>query len=110
MDQKLKDFVSGLHPSTTVLSYGKAHQYEFPERKVDAVEVRNLYGQRIVWGCFSVEHNKSGLAKFKGRLANNSNTEGVTYIKSSPFVLLKDRVFQFFVDLINHTADSYKVG
>ena len=44
------------------------------DREVDAVLVRNLYGQKIVWGLFSVSRGK-----FKGGLANSGNTEDVSY-------------------------------
>lgn len=68
---ELDEFVGRLHPSTTLLSRGKA---VVMDREVDAVLVRNLYGQKIVWGLFSVSRGK-----FKGGLANSGNTEDVSY-------------------------------
>lgn len=70
----LEQFVVGLHSSTTVLSKGIA---TIRDKDVSAVEVENLYKQKIVWGFFSVDNRKD---KFVGKLANNANTEGVTYI------------------------------
>lgn len=65
------EFLRGLHPSTTVLSRGFATVLG---NTVEAVEVRNLYGQHIVWGEFSCNRGK-----FKGKLSNNAATEGVSY-------------------------------
>jgi hypothetical protein len=68
----LAKFVEGLHPSTTLLSTGKA---TVMGHTVAAVEVRNLYNQTIVWGVFDVDRGK-----YKGkRMANNANTDGVVY-------------------------------
>lgn len=72
MNEVLQKFVDNLHPSTELLSTGRAY---CQGREVDAVVVRNLYGQEIIWGMFSCDRGK-----FKGRLANNANTDGVTYI------------------------------
>jgi hypothetical protein len=71
MAEELEEFVKGLHPSTKLLSTGKAIVMGYT---VDAVLIRNLYGQEIVWGMFSVARGK-----FKGKLANNANTEDVVY-------------------------------
>lgn len=70
----LEQFIAGLHSSTTVLSKGIA---TIRNQDVSAVEVENLYKQKIVWGFFSVDNRKD---KFIGKLANNANTECVTYI------------------------------
>ena len=67
----LEELINNLHFSSTLLSRGKA---KVMDREMDAVLIRNLYGQEIVWGMFSVEKGK-----FKGKLANNANTEEVTY-------------------------------
>lgn len=67
----LGDFVQSLDHTTEILSFGKA---TVMEKDVDAVLVKNLYGQEIVWGHFSVSRGK-----FKGNLANNANTEEVVY-------------------------------
>jgi hypothetical protein len=70
----LKEFEANLHHTTKVLGYGTA---TVMEKTVDAIWVKNLYGQVIVWGMFSIERGK-----FKGKLANDANTEGVkTYFK-----------------------------
>ena len=71
MHQDLKKFVDELHPSTKLLSIGKAFVMG---NIVDAVEVKNIYNQIIVWGMFSVNRGK-----FRGGLANNANTEYVEY-------------------------------
>ena len=71
MDDRLQSFIDNIHPSSTVLSYGKA---TVMEKTVDAVLIRNLYKQEIVWGMFGVSRGK-----FKGHLANSANTEGVDY-------------------------------
>lgn len=68
---ELEAFLGKLHKSSSLLSYGIAH---VEGRDIPAVEISNLYGQKTVWGLFSVERGK-----FKGKLANNANTEGVTY-------------------------------
>jgi hypothetical protein len=60
-----------LHPSTEIISKGKAVVLD---HTVDAILVRNLYGQEIVWGLFGCSRGK-----FKGFLANNANTENVIY-------------------------------
>ena len=73
MDE-LEQFVADRHSSSTLLSKGTA---AVMERNVEAVEVKNLYGQHIVWGMFSVDNRKG---KFVGKLANNANTEGVVYV------------------------------
>ncbi len=71
MDQ-LDEFVSGLHPSTQLLSRGTATVLG---HNVPAVLTRNLYGQEIVWGMFNCDRGK-----FKGkRLTNNAATEEVYY-------------------------------
>lgn len=70
---ELDQFITDLHSSCAVLSRGKA---TIMNSTVDAVEVRNLYGQHIVWGMFSIDNRKG---KFVGKLANNANTEGVIY-------------------------------
>ena len=68
----LDEFVRSLHPSTTLISRGKATVLG---HTVDAVLVRNLYGQEIVWGMFNCDKGK-----FKGkRLANSAATEEVVY-------------------------------
>lgn len=75
----LEDFVNGLGSATKLLSRGKATVLG---HTVDAVEVENLYGQRIVWGVFNCVRGK-----FKGnRLTNNAATEGVEYIRNGPSV------------------------
>lgn len=74
IDNGLDQFIVSLHNSTTVLSKGIA---TIRDRDVSAVEIENLYKQKIVWGFFSVDNRKD---KFVGKLANNANTEGVTYI------------------------------
>lgn len=71
-DLKVDEFVRRLHPTTKLLSRGIAF---VAEREHDAVQVRNLYGQEIVWGKFNVERGK-----YKGkRIANNANTDFVSY-------------------------------
>ena len=68
----LEEFVSNLHPSATLVSRGTA---EVLGHTVDAVKVRNLYGQEVVWGMFNVDKGK-----FRGkRLANDCATEEVHY-------------------------------
>jgi hypothetical protein len=67
----LEAFMTNLHQSTQLLSQGKAVVLG---HEVDAVLVRNLYGQEIVWGMFSVDKGK-----FKGRLSNSAATEAVQY-------------------------------
>ena len=67
----LNELLGKLHPSTTVLSMGTATVLG---RTVDAVLVKNLYGQELVWGYFGCERGK-----FKGKLSQNATTEGVTY-------------------------------
>lgn len=42
---------------------------------VDAILVRNVYGQEIVWGMFGCNRGK-----FKGTFSNNAATEGVVYV------------------------------
>ena len=72
MDEQLEEFIASLHPSTTLLSHGTA---TVMGNKVDAVLVRNLYGQEIVWGVFNVERGK-----YKGKkLSNSAATEEVEY-------------------------------
>jgi hypothetical protein len=44
------------------------------DKTVEAVLVRNIYGQEIVWGMFG--HDRG---KFKGFLANNASTQRVNY-------------------------------
>lgn len=71
-DSQVSAFAAGLHQTTTLISYGVA---AVCGRNHDAVEVRNLYGQHIVWGKFNVERGK-----YRGkRLANNANTDEVVY-------------------------------
>lgn len=70
---ELDSFIKGLHPSSDIISYGKA---TVMDRTVDAVMVYNLYNQKIVWGLFSVDNRKG---KFVGKIANDANTEGVSY-------------------------------
>lgn len=70
-NDELKVFVDNLHPSAKLVSKGKATVLD---REVDAVEIINLYGQRVVWGLFSVNRGK-----FKGNLANSANTDDVVY-------------------------------
>ena len=67
----LDEFLSGLNPCSTLLSRGTATVLG---REVPAALVRNLYGQEIVWGEFSCHRGK-----FKGKLANNANTDEVVY-------------------------------
>lgn len=71
----LDDFLSGLNPCSTLLSRGTATVLG---REVPAALVRNLYGQEIVWGEFSCFKGK-----FKGKLANDANTDEVFYVPSS---------------------------
>jgi hypothetical protein len=71
MNEELKAFKDNLHPSATFLSQGKATVLG---RTVDAIMIRTLYGQEIVWGHFSVDRGK-----LRGKLANNAATEGVDY-------------------------------
>lgn len=71
----LDDFVSNLHPSTDLISTGKA---TVMGHTVDAALTRNLYGQEIVWGVFNCDRGK-----FKGkRLSNDAATEGVEYVEN----------------------------
>ena len=72
MMNTLEQFLNNIHPSTTVISHGYA---TVMDNTAPAVELKNLYGQHIVWGMFSVSRGK-----FKGALANNANTEDVVYI------------------------------
>ena len=68
----LEEFVNNLHSSSQLLSKGKA---VVMEHEVDAVLVKNLYGQEVVWGVFNVDKGK-----FKGkRLTNDCATEKVSY-------------------------------
>jgi hypothetical protein len=68
----LEEFVSNLHSSTTLLERGFA---TVMENTIDAVLVRNLYGQEIVWGTFNVDRGK-----YKGnRLTNSASTENVQF-------------------------------
>lgn len=69
--EKLNELLRRFHPSTTVLSRGVASVLG---HDVPAVLVRNCYGQELVWGEFSCNRGK-----FKGKLANSANTEGVLY-------------------------------
>jgi hypothetical protein len=71
MNDLINEFVKGLHSSSKVVGYGTVTVLG---NTVDAVVVRNLYGQLIAWGGFSVERGK-----FKGKLANNANTEGADF-------------------------------
>lgn len=72
MDKRLEKFIESIHPSTKLISIGIA---TVMGNTVDAVLVKNLYGQEIVWGIFNVDKGK-----YKGnRLANNASVEGVTY-------------------------------
>ncbi len=72
-DYVMNKFVENLHHSTQVLSYGKA---TVMGNTVDAVLLRNLYGQELVWGYFNCDKGK-----FKGkRLTNSAATEGVNYV------------------------------
>lgn len=69
---QVEEIQARLHHSSTLLSIGKA---EVMGNVVDAYEVRNLYGQVLVWGMFNVDRGK-----FKGnRLTNNAATECVKY-------------------------------
>lgn len=70
----LEEFKNNLHSSSSIVNNGMVM---IMDHTVDAVEVRNLYGQHVVWGMFSVDNRKG---KFVGKLANNANTEGVEYI------------------------------
>ena len=79
MDNELNDFVAALHPSSTLLSYGRA---TVMGHDVDAVLVRNVYGQELVWGFFNCDKGK-----FKGKpLANSAATEGVSYTSDTHVV------------------------
>ena len=69
--ERMEGFKSTLHKSTRLISEGVA---QVMGNVVAAIEVQNLYGQRIVWGMFSVERGK-----WRGRLSNNAATEGVIY-------------------------------
>lgn len=72
LDELVQRLINGLHPSSTVLSIGIA---TVAGREHDAVLLRNLYKQEIVWGRFNVERGK-----YKGKkLANNANTDEVSY-------------------------------
>lgn len=74
MSPELQKFVDNLHQSSTLISTGQA---EVLGHVVDAVEVKNLYGQMIVWGMFNCVKGK-----FKGKgLANNANTDDVRYTR-----------------------------
>lgn len=73
MKEELQNFKDNLHPSTTILCEGKA---VVMGNVVDAILVRNLYGQEIVWGFFNCDKGK-----FKGtKLSNDAATEGVAFI------------------------------
>jgi hypothetical protein len=75
-----EEFVRDLNHSTKVLSIGTATllDTEFP-----AVQVRNLYGQVIVWGPFGLERRKNGeFKKWTGRVTNDAATEDVVYVAS----------------------------
>jgi hypothetical protein len=65
------EFIRSLNSCTEVLSTGRAVVLG---QTVAAVEVRNLYGQRIVWGKFGCNRGK-----FKGTLSNDASTEEVSY-------------------------------
>jgi hypothetical protein len=67
----IQKFVENLHPSSKVIGFGTAIVMD---KECPAVEVTNLYGQTVVWGLFSVDKGK-----FKGKLANNANTDSVIY-------------------------------
>lgn len=82
MNKEMLNFAGGLHKSTKLLAVGKAFTVDFPDNVVDAILTQNLYGQRIVWGKFSVDHRKNK-SMFKGRLANNANTEGVVFVEDN---------------------------
>lgn len=70
----LKEFEAGLNPCSKVLSRGKA---TVQGNTVDAIKVKNIYGQHIVWGFFNCDKGK-----FKGnRLSNNAATEDVVYVE-----------------------------
>jgi len=72
-ETQLDEFLRNLHPSTKVLSRGKATVLG---NTVPAVLVRTLYGQEIVWGEFNCDRGK-----FKGkRLTNDAATEEVIYV------------------------------
>jgi hypothetical protein len=69
----LEDFANNLHLSTQLLSRGTAMVMG---HEVEAVKVRNLYGQEVVWGEFNCNRGK-----FKGnRITNDATTEGVEYV------------------------------
>ena len=73
----LEQFLRDLHPTARVISRGEATVLD---NTVPAAEVSNLYGQRIVWGVFNVDKGK-----FKGlRLANDANTDDVSYVADMP--------------------------
>lgn len=71
----LNDFKRDLNPSTMLISTGTATVLG---HTVDAILVRNLYGQEIVWGEFGCNRGK-----FKGGLSNNAATDEVTYVPAS---------------------------
>jgi len=73
MSTELDSFINDLHHTCEVVSRGKA---VVMGNTVDAAEIKNLYGQVIVWGLFSCARGK-----FKGNLANNANTDEVIYLK-----------------------------
>ena len=69
------EFLRTLNPCTQVLSTGTA---VVDGHSVPAVQVRNLYGQVIVWGKFGRNRGK-----FKGTLSNDAATEEVSYSTES---------------------------
>ena len=72
MDDELEQFIINLHHTCKIINRGLA---TVMGNTVDAIEVKNLYNQHIVWGMFSTHREK-----FKGKLANNANTDDVEYI------------------------------
>ena len=79
MDSPNELFLAGLHPSTRVLSQGVATVLG---HTVDAVLVRNVYGQELVWGDFGTSRGK-----FKGHRSQSATTEGVRYVSTDGQVL-----------------------
>ena len=80
MNEELKAFIDTLHPSVSIISKGNA---TVMGHTVEAIETSNSYNQKIIWGPFSVARGK-----FKGKLANNANTEEVTYEPTHGWSLL----------------------
>lgn len=61
MNPQFQNFIDDMHPSSIILSYGKALVMDKEVER--AVKIRNLYGQEVVWGGCSVcpEGNLKGI-------------------------------------------------